>query len=434
MGLAVFYCVKELTKGFCGATYMRFIPAFCHARATRPTFNLRFLSLILVLSFFNLHGAFAFSDGGPGFLPAEPPTNESKVTTSSAAEADLATRKRVLKDWLQCYENIKTTQPLVMQYATLVKIADVQYQLGNLTEAERLYKEASDGTEVDLCSLADKAVSNHDVSICALNSYACFLAEKGQIARASELMRLIYKLLKQPTSYSFNVGFGGSDDFGTFLAIVKNKDTKVYQEFYPQWQAYKTSGVRTAPPKLSGFKIDVPDVEQMSEFVDDKAVARDRLTCRFGYVNKTGKWVIEPTFIEANPFSEGVATVKISSGILPIEVEGNYDKFSLIDSSGKELVKLPAFHVSPFLGPFCFEEHHARGPSSYIFDHSGDTLYSGHFRVRSQSSDSLTIFEVTGMTRSGCEVSEVGHEIMLELKPDTTRPGHYKLIPTSAGP
>jgi hypothetical protein len=363
------------------------------------------------------------------------PAHESAENRSlSAAEIDLATHQRILKDWLAGYENFKTTQPLVMQYATLVKIADVQYQLGNLTEAERLYKEASDATEADVRSLTHQAVSNHNVSICALNSYACFLAEKGQIPRASELMRLIYKLLKQPNLYSLNVGYGGNDDFGTFLAIIKKKDTKTYREFYPQWKAYKETVVPMVVPKVSGFTIDVPDVEQMSDFVDDKAVARDRLTCRYGYVNKAGKWVIEPTFIEANPFSEGVATAKISSGLLPIEVAGSYDKFSLIDSSGKELMKLPAFKITPFHGPFCFEEHPARAPSSYIFDHSGDTLYSGHFRVRSQGTDGLTIFEVTGTTRSGCIVEEVGHDIKLELKPDTARPGHYKLIRTSVSP
>lgn len=435
MGLAIFYYAKELSKGTCGATYMRFIPALSSARATRPMLNLRFLSLILVLSIYNLNGAFAFTDGGSSSPPAEARVNESKVgRASSAAETNLAKHKRMLRNWLECYENFKTTQPLVTQYAALVKIADSQYQLGNLTEAESLYKEASDATEEDLHSLEDRAVSNHVVSISTLNSYACFLAEKGQIAKASELMRVIYSLLKQPTRYSISFGVGGNDDFGTFLAIVKNKDAKAYHEFYPQWQAYKRSGVRTAPPKVSGFKIDVPDVEQMSEFIDDKALARDRLTCRYGYVNKAGKWVIEPTFIEANPFSGGVATAKISSGMLPIDVSGDYDYCSLIDSSGRELVKLPAFHVSPFLGPFCFDESRLRLPSSYIFDHSGDTLYSGQFRVRSQNSEGLTIFEVTGKTRSGCIVDEVGHDIKLELKPDAARPGHYKLIPTSVGP
>lgn len=435
MGLAFSYRFRELPKVSGGTKCMRFIPALCHARATRPTLNLRFLSLILVLSFFNLLGAFAFTDSGSSSSPAEARVNESTDGLSlPAAETDLAKHKRMLRNWLECYENFKTTQPLVRQYAALVKIADSQYQLGNLTEAERLYKQASDATEGDLRSLGDKAVTNHSVSISTLNSYACFLAERGQIAKASELMRLIYKLLKQPTRYSISFGVGGNDDFGTFLAIVKTKDAKAYREFYPQWQAYKTSGVRTAPPKVSGFKIDVPDVEQMSEFVDDKAVARDRLTCRYGYVNKTGKWVIEPTFIEANPFSEGVATAKISSGILPIDVSGDYDYCSLIDSSGRELVKLPAFHVSPFLGPFCFDESRLRLPSSYIFDHSGDTLYSGQFRVRSQSSGELTIFEVTGKSRSGCIVDEVGHDMKLELKPDAARPGHYRLIQTSVGP
>ncbi|CAN5175753.1 hypothetical protein BH11CYA1_BH11CYA1_45730 [soil metagenome] len=397
-------------------------------------FNQRFLPSILLLSCLNLHVAFAFTDRGPGFLPPEPPVVERTSGLSlSAAENELTTHKRVLKDWQACYENYKTNQPVVMQIVALVKIADVQYQLGNLAEAEKLYKEASDATERDLSSLADKAVSNHDVSICALNSYACFLAETGQFAKASRLMRLIYKLLKQPTSYSFNVGFGGNDDYGTFLAIAKEKDSKTYSAFYPQWKAYKATVVATVAPKVSGFKIDVPDVEQMSDFVDDRAVARNTMTCRYGYVNKAGKWLIKPTFIAANPFSEGVATAKISSGLLPIEVAGNYDNFSLIDSSGRELVKLPAVHIGPFIGPFCFDTDRLRSPSAHIFDHSGDTLYSGHFRVRSQTANRLTIFEVTGKTRSGCIIDEVGNTVTLELKSDASRPGHFKLIPAAVG-
>lgn len=397
-------------------------------------FNLQFLSLVIALSLLIQNKAFAFTDGGPGLLPPEPPLSESKEDLSvTAAGAELATQKRALDYWQACYENSKATQPPVMQRAALVKIADVQYQMGNLAEAERLYKEASDKTEADLLSLADKAFSNHEVSICALNSYACFLAEKGQIVKASMLMRLIYKLLKEPNICSFNVGFGGNDDFGTFVAIVKEKDAKAYSEFYPQWKEYKAKIVPRVVSKVSGLRIDLPDVEQMSDFVDDKAVARDKLTCRYGYINQAGKWVIKPTFIAANPFSKGVATAKTSSGILPIDVEGSYHTFSLIDCNGKELMKLPSMHVSPFVGPFCFDENPSRTPSMYIFDHSGDTLYSGLFRVRSQTANRLTIFKVTGNTRRGCIVDEEGDTVTLELKPDASRPGHFILIPVAVG-
>ncbi|CAN5316578.1 hypothetical protein BH11CYA1_BH11CYA1_41150 [soil metagenome] len=145
----------------------------------------------------------------------------------------MARHKRVLNHWLAVYENYKITQPLDTQYSAIGKIADVQYQLGNMTEAERFYKEASDKTEEDLRSLADKAVSNHSVSMSALNSYACFLAENGQIAKATQLMRLIYKLLKLPTSYSFNFGFGDNDDFShtSLLSISDFSPSSILFQF-----------------------------------------------------------------------------------------------------------------------------------------------------------------------------------------------------------
>lgn len=407
------------------------------SKAIWESHNIKLLFLLLTLLFglMQPYGAFAFLDEGPGFLPrdVEDTANEILPTADAATNHINSKPDFLLKEWKAGYEKLKGEQrQLAYRISLLVRIADIEYQQGNLVEAEKSYKLASDSTEKDLDLLRGHPSSQHDVSVSALYSYACFLAEHGRVDEASRLMRIIYRLLRQPTAYNFNVGFGGCDDFGTFLAIVKEKYPKTYREFYPQWRANKEASTPNILPQVSGFKIDVADVEQMSDFIGDRAVARDRLTCRYGYVDRSGRWAIPPTFIAANPFSDGIATAKLSSGKLPIEVEGTYDHFSLIDLNGKEIVKLPTANVSQFYGPFLFAEGHSRTPSSMIFDRNGNVLYSGKFRYRSHSDHKLTIFEVTGDRNRGCIVEETGDVKTLELKADAEHPGHFKLVPVSA--
>ncbi len=114
---------------------------------------MRFLLAIFFLSFLCSSKALAFSEEGPGCLPVEPSVSPVKSQTASNINA---THERVLKDWQACYEHYKSTQPPYMQNVAMVKIADIHYQLGNMAEAERLYKIASEATEKDLDGTSDK--------------------------------------------------------------------------------------------------------------------------------------------------------------------------------------------------------------------------------------------------------------------------------------
>jgi WG containing repeat len=53
----------------------------------------------------------------------------------------------------------------------------------------------------------------------------------------------------------------------------------------------------------------------------------------WGYIDKTGKWVIQPRFADAWAFSYGLAPVQAHS-----EVEGS-DKYGYIDKTGKWVIQ-----------------------------------------------------------------------------------------------
>lgn len=56
--------------------------------------------------------------------------------------------------------------------------------------------------------------------------------------------------------------------------------------------------------------------------------ACDSVSGLWGYIDKTGEYVIQPTFYDALPFSEGLAAVKTVTGF-----------YSFIDKTGKEVIK-----------------------------------------------------------------------------------------------
>lgn len=56
--------------------------------------------------------------------------------------------------------------------------------------------------------------------------------------------------------------------------------------------------------------------------------AKDKTSGLWGYIDKTGEYVIEPAFYDAFPFSEGLAAVKTVTGF-----------YSFIDKMGKEVIK-----------------------------------------------------------------------------------------------
>lgn len=78
--------------------------------------------------------------------------------------------------------------------------------------------------------------------------------------------------------------------------------------------------------------LDPQKFAEASSFSEGLAAVKDATKPEkqaFGFIDKTGKWVIEPAFVRAGPFKEGLAWVELA-----VEGEGT-TRFAFIDKTGK---------------------------------------------------------------------------------------------------
>jgi hypothetical protein len=80
-------------------------------------------------------------------------------------------------------------------------------------------------------------------------------------------------------------------------------------------------------------------------------LAAVRVESKWGYIDKTGKFVIEPQFVGAGPFSEGLAAVSSSdflSVARALDTEATVSS-GFINKQGKTVFSLPFDTATPFV-------------------------------------------------------------------------------------
>jgi hypothetical protein len=75
-----------------------------------------------------------------------------------------------------------------------------------------------------------------------------------------------------------------------------------------------------------------PEFGFVSQFSEEVAMVRPLGSNEFGYINTQGEWLIKPTYDMSLGFHEGLATVKVMN-------KDGSSTFSIIDKTGKELAK-----------------------------------------------------------------------------------------------
>jgi len=68
---------------------------------------------------------------------------------------------------------------------------------------------------------------------------------------------------------------------------------------------------------------------------------------KWGYLDKTGKWALKPSFEIATDFSEGLAAVEVSTGKEPGQKQPTY-KWGYIDHSGNVVIPPQFYSAMPF--------------------------------------------------------------------------------------
>jgi tetratricopeptide (TPR) repeat protein len=339
-------------------------------------------------------------------------------------------RPRLVKILSESYTRAKPARSAQATTAEYDQLADLYYQIGDMDKAEENYKKATDIALQGIIEPIRESGTRGLVCTGALNSYACFLADRGRFEEAAMLMNKAMDFSENP-SYDTSVGYAGPDDYGTFVKILKERHSNQYEHFYHRWQSINSKTAFAGILGKSGTELTEPIFASLSNFSEGSAAAGDRLTRRVGYINKYGFWRIEPKFIEANPFSKGVATAKISEGILPIDVAGQFTNFTVIDTKGKELRQLPDKAVKPFADGICIgkrSQHRLYNGIRDIIDDNGDILFSACISEPIEKTNhELSLFIFTGMLRRGCIMDSLGYEIKVAIMPDPARPGHSKL-------
>lgn len=336
--------------------------------------------------------------------------------------------------------------PLEQRCCDLTRIADLHYKLGQIDKAESTYKLASDMA----LQLAIEVPAHGDgkkyVCIGSIYSYACFLAVRGRLEPARALYERCLGFWEREKEFNFGCGYCGLDHLGTFLELIKDKDVQLHKRLQSRWQSVflerkfagilDKKGVEVTTPQFAPFQ----DCIKVSNFSQGLGAAAHKYSRLFGYVNTRGNWKIAPRFIRANAFSSGVATVKLSAGLFPIDVEGQWTPYSLIDKNGKELVRLPDMDVGDFEDGLAqgYRRGYIRCGLSDLIAENGDILFSGTFiGPLKRSGSRFSLFIITGQSKSGCEVSPTGYFIDLMMEPDPDRPGHKRLVqilPENGGP
>lgn len=348
-----------------------------------------------------------------------------------------------LKHYYSLYDNKKCLAAIITRHLAskasdldanlkileLIQLGDIHYQLNQMGQAEENYKAA---VQLALSSITPPgATAEQPGAVCigAFNSYACFLALRGQLKDAmAQIDRAM--TFQGDSHYSCMVGYGGYDQFSTFGEIIKAKDPSLSASFIKRWQQVFADNQVVGLLNTQGKEVTGPRFAKLDPFSEGLAAAQDNVTRRYGYIDSKGNWVINPVYLAANPFHGGKAFVKPAGSLFPIDMEGETKNAVMIDKTGKIIKTLPVYFVQPVSATISLGtiNNMARGNFTEIIDSNGDSLYSGAPQIIKAKGNSIELFVGTGSETSGCMVSSFGYKITCRIEPDPANPGHNRLV------
>jgi hypothetical protein len=170
-----------------------------------------------------------------------------------------------------------------------------------------------------------------------------------------------------------------------------NRVSKSVRELFPilrngKWGFIEKTGKIVINPQFDDLK---PDTFGYT-FQDD--IFLDGLACvniggnhdgKWGYIDKTGKYIVNPQYLMAEPFSEGLAAVNVNG------------KWGYIDTKGKFVIE-PQFHnVGKFSESLAAVSESGGGSYRYI-DKSGNVIIEAKFDSAGPFSEGLARVGISG--------------------------------------
>lgn len=126
----------------------------------------------------------------------------------------------------------------------------------------------------------------------------------------------------------------------------------------------------------------------------------------YGYINKTGKWVIEPQFARAESFSEGLAAVQING------------KWGYINMSGKIVIEPQFETITPFSAGLAAVRFFFINTSGYkelskygYIDRTGQVVIPHQFQVARKFSEGLAVVSAGVEHKESAYIDRTGKRI-----------------------
>lgn len=176
----------------------------------------------------------------------------------------------------------------------------------------------------------------------------------GFINKAGEFV--IEPRYRVTNPFSEGLALAGLEDYSIIGFINKSGETVIEPQFLNSGTRFNEGlAVVNYPHGKAGYinhegAIVIPMQFEMAQPFSD-GLAAVRVESKWGYIDKTGKFVIEPQFRGAGPFSEGLAAVGSSdflSASRALDVEATVTS-GFINKQGKIVFSLPFDIATPFV-------------------------------------------------------------------------------------
>lgn len=176
----------------------------------------------------------------------------------------------------------------------------------------------------------------------------------GFINKAGEFV--IDPRFRVTNPFSEGLALAGSVEYGVIGFINKSGEMVIEPQFLNSGTRFNEGlAMVNYPHGKAGYintegAIVIPMQFEMAQPFSD-GLAAVRVDSKWGYIDKTGKFVIKPQFVGAAPFSEGLAAVSsfdFMSASRGLDVETTASS-GFIDKQGKMVFSLPFDTATPFV-------------------------------------------------------------------------------------
>ncbi len=189
--------------------------------------------------------------------------------------------------------------------------------------------------------------------------------------------------------YNIDSGFGVIDTEGKYIVEPKYDWIRSFHNGYAQFSINDNFGFLDTQGQVA-IALEYVDAGEFSEGLAAVAIENEEENRLWGYINESGQMVIEPQFTSAEPFNEGLAAVSLpyiqkketdsAIGCFPGGIPPGGEIWGFIDKTGKMVIEPKYYQVWSFSqGLAAVGESISDEGRSYYLTHDGNVAFPESF-------------------------------------------------------